>query len=109
MAKVKFSVAMCDGPDCGEQVVWRRAESGTFSYTCQHCDFRGYAPAGSQSARAIEARYAPKTEPEAKPKKAAPEAKPEPKKQEPEAKPPHAQPLKAAAGIWDHLTKAAQQ
>lgn len=102
MAKIKAGVSLCDGEQCGEQVVWRKAESGSYSYTCQHCDFRAYAPAHSDAARRVAAKFAP-VEP-----KPAPVAKPAAAKPAPVAKPeakPDPAPAVKAGGIWDHLVK----
>lgn len=54
MAKVKAGEGKCHV--CAREVVWKSAESGTFSYTCQHCDFRGYAPARTEAAKLIAAQ-----------------------------------------------------
>lgn len=108
MAKVKQGVAQCDGPQCGQEVVWRRADSGSLSYTCQHCDFRAYAPAHSDAAKAIAAKFAPAPAPAPK---AEPKAAPAPKaKAEPKAAPapaPAPAPKAKPVGIWDHLVKGA--
>lgn len=56
MAKGKVGTGACDNPDCGEGVVWKESESGSLSYTCQHCDFRAYAPAHTDAARAVRKR-----------------------------------------------------
>lgn len=102
MAKTKLGVGTC--PICAEGIVWKVSDSGSLSYTCQHCDFRGYAPAHSDAAKAIGAKVAgpapvkQKLEP-----KAAPKAKPMP---EPKAAPAPA-PKANPAGIWDHLTQKA--
>lgn len=104
MAKVKAGIAQCDAPGCGEQVVWRKAESGTLSYTCQHCDFRGYAPAHSDAAKRIAVKFAPaEPAPAVKPvaTKPAQAVKPEPKPE------PAAKPATKPGGIWDHLVKGA--
>lgn len=103
--KKKLGVATCH--QCAEGVVWRAADSGSLSYTCQHCDFRAYAPAHSDAARAIAKHYAPDVDAEpVAAKKAAPKAEPKPEpKPEPKAEPKAVAPK--PAGIWDHLTKKA--
>ena len=93
MAKIKLCTGDCDR--CGEQIVWRAAESGSLSYTCQHCDFRGYAPAHTDAARMIEATLTPE-------KTAPAEVKPSP----PESPPMPAKPAaKKTGSIWDDLVK----
>ncbi|MCK9991404.1 MAG: hypothetical protein RugAbin2_02418 [Rugosibacter sp.] len=94
MAKIKFSTGECDR--CSEQIVWRSAESGSLSYTCQHCDFRGYAPAHTDAAKKIMAKLQPPASqcaPKIKP--LPPEAPPAPPKDAP----------KKSNSIWDDLTK----
>lgn len=53
MAKRKAADGLCDV--CGREVVWKEADGGSLSYTCQHCDFRGYAPSQTEAKRLIEA------------------------------------------------------
>lgn len=85
MAKTKAGTGNC--ACCGEGIVWKRADGGSYSYTCQHCDFRAYAPAHSDACKLIAAKIAPAQEP----------AKPEPVKAEPARKPAQkAEPGKAA-------------
>lgn len=74
MAKSKAGVGKCDV--CGEDIVWKRADSGTLSYTCQHCDYRGYAPAHSDAARMVGVGFVPLPG-KAAPIEGAPIAKPE--------------------------------
>lgn len=58
MAKEKAGNGECDC--CGEKIVWKWGEkSRTLTYTCQECDYRGYAPAGTKSASMIEIGLAP--------------------------------------------------
>lgn len=40
---------LCDNPECGRPVVWRRNEGGTLSYHCQWCGMQAYAKAGSRA------------------------------------------------------------
>lgn len=49
MAKRKVGDGLCDC--CGRDVVWKEADGGSVSYTCQHCDWRGYAPNGTEAKR----------------------------------------------------------
>ena len=94
MAKLKFCTGKCDR--CGEEVVWRAAESGSLSYTCQHCDFRGYAPAHTDAAKKIKAAV---EKPAAAPVVAS---RPSP----PESPPMPAKPAaKKTGSIWDDLIK----
>lgn len=51
MAKVKAGEIVCDR--CAREVVVKEADSGSLSYTCQHCDFRGYAPAMTEGKRLL--------------------------------------------------------
>ncbi len=51
MAKVKTGEIVCDR--CAREVVVKAADSGSLSYTCQHCDFRGYAPASTEAKRLL--------------------------------------------------------
>jgi hypothetical protein len=94
MAKTKFGMDVC--PVCGEGVVWKIADGGSLSFTCQHCDFRAYAPAHCDSNKIIGAKFA-STKPVPAPEGVDPVPAPKPKAA-PKAKP---------AGIWDHLVKGA--
>lgn len=51
MAKRKEGELLCDR--CAREVVVKAADSGSLSYTCQHCDFRGYAPASTEGRRLL--------------------------------------------------------
>ncbi len=58
MAKEKAGNGECDC--CGERIVWKWGEKQrTLTYTCQECDYRGYAPAGTKAARMIEVGLTP--------------------------------------------------
>lgn len=99
MAKTKAGLGVCS--ICGEGVVWKVSDTGSLSYTCQHCDFRAYAPAHCDAAKAIAAKFdAPKAEPKPAVQKTL-KNQPEPKA---DAAP---VPKPKAPGIWDHLTKQA--
>lgn len=98
MAKSKAGLGVCGC--CGESVVWKLSDTGSLSYTCQHCDFRTFAPKFSDACKKISAGFdvppASTADPVPAPK-AAPKADPAPApKAAPKAKP---------AGIWDHLVK----
>lgn len=85
MAKIKIGDALCDR--CGERIVWKKSDGGSLSYTCQDCDFRGYAPAGSLAARHADDEMGKReTLDAAQPKPATAAAQIEPKK-EPVKKP----------------------
>jgi hypothetical protein len=73
MAKQKFGEGICDA--CGERVVWKESDGGSLSYTCQDCDYRGYAPANTQAKRLIEGMVK-KAEPEEKKPEKSPVAAP---------------------------------
>lgn len=66
MAKMKHGDGLCDR--CGRNVVWRRSDSGALSYFCQHCDFQGYAKAGTEASRLVDEEL----------NKAAPDTRPAP-------------------------------
>ena len=87
MAKVKAGESSCHV--CGREVVWKAGESGTLSYTCQHCDFRGYAPARTEAAKLIAAQIGATGAPQAEPPKApAPKTETPPPAPSPAKKPP---------------------
>lgn len=94
MAKVKVGTGVC--AVCGEGVVWKVSDTGSLSYTCQHCDFRVFVPKHSDACKTISAGLnvpAEKAVPAAPVATAKPEPVPEPTAA-PKAKP---------KGIWDHL------
>lgn len=50
---------LCDNPECGKPVVWRRSATGTLSYHCQWCSMQAYAKAGSRANADISASLTP--------------------------------------------------
>lgn len=51
MAKAKIGELLCDR--CGREVVVKESAGGAYGYTCQHCDFQGYARTGTEARRLL--------------------------------------------------------
>lgn len=99
MAKTKLGLGVCGV--CGEGVVWKMSDTGSLSYTCQHCDFRAFAPKYSDASKAISAKLGPAPVSEQEPPTPLSGVDPVP------APKPKAAPKAKPAGIWDHLVKGA--